>query len=120
MKLALNQKKKVIQKWIENNGGATFDLKERQIILHDGGGFSVKKEIRYLPKIKLEKITEGKWKGGAKVIDVKGTKKKYEFYSCYYCFEDLDETINRFRRMKKMLNDIGYKTNYKRIDGKKQ
>lgn len=107
------QKRKVIDKWIEKNGGATFDLKDKQIIFHDGAGFWVKKEIKYLPRHRWKPITEGKWKGGAKLIDIKGPKVKYEFYSCYYSFEDLDETINYLRRIKKMLNDLGYKTDYR-------
>ena len=112
MKLTLKKKQEVVQSWIEKNGCASFDLKNRQIIFHDGGGFSVDKRIKYLPKFKTEKITEGKWKGGAKLVYIKGTKERYEFYDCYYAFEDLDETINRLRRMKKMLNDLGYRTSY--------
>lgn len=111
--MRLKDKQKVVQSWIEKNGCASFDLKDRQIIFHDGGGFSVEKKVKYLPKIKLKKITEGKWKGGSEVVDIKGTRERCEFYDCYYAFEDLDETINRLRRMKKMLNDIGYKTSYK-------
>jgi len=112
MKLTKKQKDIVIQRWIEDNGAASFDLEDRQIILHDGGGFSVEKEIKYLPRHRLKKIKEGFNKGGAELVTMKGPKVKHEFYSCYYSFEDLDNTINYLRRMKKMLNDIGYKTNY--------
>lgn len=110
--MKLKDKEKVVQSWIEKNGCASFDLKGGQIIFHDGGGFYVKKRVEYVPKIELKKITEGRWKGGAEVVDIKGTKQRLEFYDCYYAFEDLDGTISRLKRMKKMLNGIGYKTNY--------
>lgn len=33
--------KTIIQKWKEKNGAADFDLKNRDIILYDGGLFSI-------------------------------------------------------------------------------
>lgn len=98
--------------WIEKNGGVNFNFKDEEYILFDGAGFYIEKEIKYLPKIKLKKITKGKWKGNAEVVDIKGTKQRHEFYSCHYCFKDLDEHINYLKRMKKMLNKLGYKTNW--------
>ncbi len=109
-KLTLKNKRKIIDKWIEKNGCASFDLKDKQIIFHDGGGFSVEKRIKYLPRHRWKPIKEGPSKGGAEMVEIKGPKVRYEFYDCYYSFCDLDDTINRLRRMKKMLNDIGYKT----------
>ena len=116
--LTLAQKQKVIDKWIEKNGCATFDLKDRQIILHDGAGFCIEKEIKYLPRHRRKPITEGPLKGGVRIVKIKGPKVKHEFYSCYYSFEDLDETINHLRRMKKMLNSIGYRTEWMKDIGK--
>lgn len=109
-RLTAPQKQKIVEEWTKNNGCATFDLKEKQIIFHDGGGFSVEKRIKYLPRHRWKPIKEGPLKGGAEMVDIKGPKVRYEFYDCYSSFCDLDEKINHLRRMKKMLNDIGYKT----------
>lgn len=111
-KLTLREKEKVAQEWAKKNGGASFDLKERQIILHDGGGFSIEKEIKYLPRRRLKPIVEGPLRGMIELVPIKGPKVRHEFYNCYYSFIDLDETINRLRRMKKMLNGLGYRTDY--------
>lgn len=111
--ISFKEKKKIADKWIEKNGCCTFDLKDEAIVFHDGGGFSVEKIIKYLPRTRWMPIKEGPFKGGAESVEIKGPKVRYEFYDCYYSFCDLDETINRLRRMKKMLNGIGYKTNLK-------
>lgn len=109
-RLSAPDKQKIIDKWIEKNGCASFDIEEEQIIFHDGAGFCIEKEIKYLPRRRLKPITEGPLKGGAELIKIKGPKVRHEFYKSYYSFCDLDDTINRLRRMKKMLNEIGYKT----------
>lgn len=109
-KLTLPLKQKIVEKWTENNGCASFDLKEKQIIFHDGGGFSIEKIIKYLPRHRWKPIKEGSLKGGAEMVEIKGPKVRHEFYDCYSSFCDLDEKINHLRRMKKMLNDMGYKT----------
>ena len=110
-KLTIKQKQKIADEWIAKNGCCTFDLKEEEIIFHDGGGFSVEKVVKYLPRHRWMPIKEGPSKGGASMVEIKGPKVRYEFYDCYYSFCDLEETINRLIRMKKMLNGIGYKTN---------
>lgn len=117
--MKLKDKQKIVDKWIENNGCASFDLKNKQIIFHDGGGFSVDKRIKYLPRRRLKPIKEGPFKGGAEFAEIKGPKVRHEFYDCYYSFCDLDDTINRLRRMKMMLNGLGYKTNLWDKGGKK-
>lgn len=112
MKLSRKQEEEIVQKWIENNGCASFDLKNKQIIFHDGGGFSVEKKIKYRSRFRFKPITEGRFKGGSELVDIKGPKVRYEIYDCYVHFIELDKTINRLRRMKKMLNGLGYRTNY--------
>jgi len=44
------------------------------------------------------------------------TKEKYpvDTYRATLWFQELDEHINYFKRMKKMLNDLGYSTTYKK------
>jgi len=105
-KLTSKQKRKIIDKWIWDNGAAKFDLKTRDIILCDGGLFSIEKN-----PIKLHKITG--WKelpnGNSQAIF---SKKKYKDneYAAVFWFEELDENIEYLKRMKKMLNSIGYDT----------
>lgn len=145
-------KKEIIKKWIENNGAAGFDLKNRNIILYDGGLFSIEnipkiKEWTKVVKRKAEKrmfngkeqtvypidFVPKKYRGKVdpnkvfnfikKKIDKGETfeeevlhffnKEKMDNISAIFWFEELDRTINYFKRMKKMLNKIGYKTDYK-------
>lgn len=105
--------RKEIEKWIEQNGAASFDLKNRHIRLNDGGLFSIEKEIKMLPRFRMKKVKEGKHKGLMELVSVKGKKSKHSFYTAIIWFNELDETINYLRRMKKMLNRIGYKTGEK-------
>lgn len=143
-------KKSIIDKWIERNGAAEFDLKNKDIILYDGGLFSIEnipkiKEWTKVVKRKAEKrIFNGKeqtvypidfvpkkYKGKVnpdkvfnfikKKIDKGETfeeevlhffnKEKMDNLTSIIWFEELDETINYLISMKRMLNNIGYKTN---------
>jgi hypothetical protein len=102
-------KRKVIEKWIQNNGAADFDLKKKDIILFDGGLFSIEKEkVMRHKSIGLKKLPN------SNCSQVIFSKKKYpaEELRAVFWFEELDETINYFKRMKKMLNSLGYKTGY--------
>jgi len=106
-------KNKIAVEWIKNNGCATFDFKKRDILLWDGGLFSIVKEkvMRNKP-IGFKKLPN-------KLSQVIFSKKKYpiEDYKAIFWFEELDDLINYFKRMKKMLNSLGYKT-YRKIDKK--
>ncbi len=121
----MKNKRKIIDKWISNNGAATFDLKNRSIILHDGGLFAIEKEVKTETKTRMiidkkphEEIINGKTMEvyGCKSVPIKRkgelVKEKVEYYKNFLWFEELDETINYFKRMKQMLNKLGYKTNY--------
>ena len=109
-KLNKKQKEMCID-WVGKHGCACLDFKNRDIILHDGGLFSVDKKI-----VKMRKAT-GKFKklpnGYSQVLF---TKKKYptEIYDAVLWFEDLDDTIRWFKSLKRLLNSLGYKTNIKR------
>jgi hypothetical protein len=106
-------KNKIAREWIKNNGCADFDFKKRDVILWDGGLFSIVKE-----KVMRQKVTGFKKlpNGMSQIIF---SKKKYpvEDYKAIFWFEELDDSINYFKRMKKMLNSLGYKT-YRKIDRK--
>jgi len=103
------EKEKVVKKWIHDNGAATFDLEERDILLHDGGLFSVEKKVKHRPRCRWKELPNG----FSELVSIKGPKVKYEDYECSFWFEELDETINYLRRMKTMLNSLGYRTSFK-------
>jgi len=101
-----NPYRKIAQEWIMKNGACKFDFKNRDILLCDGGLFSIEKE-----KIMLSKIigTKKLSNGMSQIIF---SKKKYpsdSFFAMLW-MEELDDTIRYFRSMKRMLNKIGFKT----------
>lgn len=103
-------KRKIIERWIERNGAADFDLKNKNIILYGDGLFSIEKE-KYLSHkiVGRKKLPNG-------CVEILFSKKKCvpaERYKAYIWFSELDETINYLRRMKKMLNKLGYRTSYR-------
>lgn len=113
-KLTLKQKEKMADEWRCSHGAASFDIKERNVILHDGGLFSIETKVKYLPRTRFKPITEGPWKGGAKLVIIKGPKVRHEFHDAYLWFEDVDGMISYFKSMKRMLNKLGYHTGFKR------
>lgn len=119
----MKNKRKIIDNWIKRNGAANFDLKNRDIILYDGGLFSIEKEIKIETKTRMitdkephEEIINGKKRKvyGCKFVPIKRkeklVKEKVEDYKAFLWFEELDETINYLKRMKSMLNKLGYNT----------
>lgn len=54
-KRTLNQKQAIVDKWIEDHGAASFNLKEREIYCWDGGLFSIenKPQIRQWTRMKF-------------------------------------------------------------------
>lgn len=111
-------KQKEIQKWREKNGAASFDLKKKNIILHDGGLFVIEKEVKTKNKTKviIDKQPNENGHYSVNFIPIKRNgkliKEKVEDYKAIIWFSELDETINYFKRMKKLLNKLGYKTNH--------
>ena len=109
-KLNKKQKQMCID-WVSKHGCACLDFKNRDVILHDGGLFSIDKDI-----VKMHKLT-GKFK---KLPDdcyqMLFTKKKYphETYDATLWFEDVDDTIRWFKSLKRLLNSLGYKTQIKK------
>ena len=97
----------VAEEWIRKNGACKFDFKNRDIILYDGGLFSIEKEKIRLPKmIGTRKLPNG-------MHQVLFSKRKYiadNFFAVTW-MQELDETIRYFKSMKRMLNKIGFKTN---------
>lgn len=124
-------KQKIIKQWIQKHGAATFDLRDKNIILYDGGLFSIEKEVKIKPKTRVifgkpkETGINGKMIKACEVkfIPIKRNgrtiKEKVEYYKANIWIEELDDIINYFKSMKKMLNKIGFKTNYKKVVRKK-
>lgn len=106
-------KRKKLDEWIMNNGACEFDLKKRDIWLFDGGLFSIEKEVKLRPRSRFKRT-----KDGLELVHIKGKKVKVEYYKAVFWFEELDETINYLKRMKKVLNKLGYKTNFKKSKSK--
>ena len=110
----LKQKRKIINKWVSNHGAAEFDLKSRDIIFFDGGLFSIEKKTKKVPRTRVLISKKPNERGNypVKFIKVKGPKITQEDYKAYVWFEELEDTIQYLQSMKKMLNSIGYKTNF--------
>lgn len=109
-----NKRKKItksdletMNKWIMNHGACTFDVKDFDIILHDGGLFSIEKRKIMLPHaVGRKKLSNG-------MVQILFSKKKYPAERTFarLWMIELDNTIRYFVSMKKMLNNIGIKTN---------
>jgi len=96
-----------MEKWIVRNGACYFNYGDKDIILPDGGLFSIEKK-----KYKARKIIGYKrlpnW-----MTEILFSKKKIvpsEKYEATIWMSELDEIINYFQSMKRMLNKIGINT----------
>jgi len=114
--LCPNMKKKitkemirVMELWKKNNGACTFDYKNREIILYDGGLFSIEKSKRKARKIVGYKELPN---GMSKLIFSKTKSVWTEDYKAILWIEELDETISYLKKMKNMLNNLGIDTNH--------
>jgi len=78
MKLSI--KNKIIKKWIENNGCAGFDLKNRDIILYDGGLFYIENtdKIKEWTKVIKRKAEKRMFNGKEQIVyPIEFVPKKY-------------------------------------------
>lgn len=110
MNKKINYKKrdKLAEEFYRKNGACEFKFKTRDVKLYDGGLFAIEEE-----KVMRSKIIGFKKlpNGSSEVIF---SKKKYpaKEHNAWIWFEDVDERINYFRRMKKFLNNLGYRTSF--------
>lgn len=90
--MSLNKDKKA-RNWLRQigiDGIAKFDLKNKDIVLYDGGLIAIKKKTRkQRGKLSTDRVKE----------DV-----------CTIWFESIDETIEYLKKMKTFLVGLGYKT----------
>jgi len=108
MKKVITKKdKEIMENWIENNGACYFDYKNKDIILPDGGLFSIEKKKYMARKIVGYKKLPNR---NTQVLFSKKRLIPSEKYEAAIWMQELDETINYFKSMKRMLNKIGIKT----------
>ena len=99
-----------MKKWQSKNGACYFDYKNRDIILPDGGLFSIEKKKYMAHKIiGYKKLPNG----NTKILFSKKKLIPSETYEATVWMSELDETINYLKRMKKMLNSMAIKTSRK-------
>jgi len=97
-------KQKIVDKWINEHGAASFDLESGDILLHDGGLFSIDKK-----KVKVHKVI-GKKRGKDGLLEILFSKKKcktIEQYTAVLWVTELHEMILYLQSMEKMLTKIG-------------
>lgn len=97
----------VMKKWISRHRACYFDYKNKDIILPDGGLFGIDKK-KYMARkiVGYKKLANGN-------IQVLFSKKKIvpsEKYEVTIWMQELDETINYLKSMKRMLNNLGIRT----------
>ena len=91
-------KNNLIRKWIKDNGCdgfATFDFKNKDIILYDGGFISIKNKTKIHRKRRKSQF---------------GSDMRIKKLACTFYFGSLDETIDYLQKAKKFLNKMGYNT----------
>jgi hypothetical protein len=119
MKDLTKGEREVLEKWRTANGCATFDFKNDDIIIHDGGLFAIADEPKRKQNFKVsfkkseKPITfpNGKKITGSEVIFTKeaGTHIEHNYQVIIWPSE-LDDTINYLNRLKKVLNNVGIET----------
>ncbi len=104
----MKAKQEIIEEWINKNGACSIDSKNKDIILYDGGLFAI--EEKEVMRHKILGFKNAKTPGFKEAIfSKKKTEKGTEHFITLW-FQELDETINYLKRLKKLLNKLGYNT----------
>jgi len=108
----MNKKEKIVKEWSEKNGCASFDLKNKSVDLFDGGLFAIESK-----KVKRRKITGYKKLPNGSVEILFSKKKMIDDVDSYanVWFEEIEDMISYLKKMKKMLNKLGYKTSHGKV-----
>lgn len=110
-KINYKKRDKLVEEFYNKNGACHFDFKGRNIKLYDGGLFAIEEEkVMRHKMIGTKKLPNG-------FSEILFSKKKYpaKEHNAWMWFEDVDDHINYFRRLKKFLNSMGYRTSFKKI-----
>jgi len=103
----MKAKQKIADEWISKNGACSIDLKNTDITLYDGGLFAIEeKEVMRRKILGTKKLSNGY---SEIITSKKKTEKGTEHFITLW-FQELDETINYLKRLKKLLNKLGYNT----------
>ena len=108
--LSLKERRKLAEKFQQENGACRIDLKNRDVILYDGGLFSIQKYLTRRSQHRIKRVKEGRFKDCYGFVAIKGKKVKYEEYEATFWFEELRETIIYLQRLEKVLIKMGYNT----------
>lgn len=87
-----------VRKWIKDNGCdgfATFDFKDKEVVLYDGSFLSIRKKIKIHRKRRKSEF---------------GQDFKVSQLACTIYFDSLDETIDYLSKARKFLREMGYTT----------
>jgi len=112
------KEREILEKWIMENGCITFDYENDDILIHDGGLFGMEDKPKRVQnsKITFSKKASFHMMGGKKhkfheMIHTKlpGTYIQHN-YIAYQWPSELDETIEWFKGLKRILNKVGIET----------
>jgi len=106
----INQR--LLDDFVKKNGcGVRVDFKNHNILIPDGGLWSIQKETKKVHKIIGHKrITKGEHKGNYQILFSKKKSQTIDHYVVYIWTEELRETILYFQRLEKVLNKMGVDT----------
>jgi len=115
-----DKEREILERWLTANGCVTFDYKNDDILIHDGGLFAMEDrpkrkqnfELKFIKPNTTHKFPNGKPITGSEVIFIKkpGTYIQHN-YIAYQWPSELDETIQWFMSLKRVLNKVGIETN---------
>jgi len=113
------KEREILEKWRNANGCVTFDYKNDDILIHDGGLFGMedRPKRKQNTKMKFGKLLKTTMPNG-KVLKsheilfekMPGTYIEHN-YLIYQWASELEETIQWFTRLKRVLNKVGIETN---------
>jgi hypothetical protein len=110
-------KRKEINKFIEKYGcGLKVDLRNKDIYIPSGGLWWIEPNLkkRYKTKVKFNQ-KEGEF-FGMKITNKWWLPKKVDAEpEVMIWFNELDETINYLKKLKNLLNKLGYRTGFSRL-----
>jgi len=104
----LRTKRKELQKFLEKNGcGVSIDFKHGDILIPDGGLWSIEaKKVKRHKIVGYKKLSNGSMQV---LFSKKRIVKDVDYEVCIWISE-LRDTINYFKKLEKLLNKMGYDT----------
>jgi hypothetical protein len=112
----IREHEKAFAEWLHKNGACKVDFKNQDIILYDGGLFSIK-DTKWRAKKFTGRFKTIHHKKFGKCYEMIIYKNKYEWHTSHdaeFYFSDLHENINYLKRLEKFLIKLGYKTTLRR------